>query len=441
LLDPDRLRVDSEAAYSLQTVHEGNEDNEDNEDHDIREAFAMTFRRKVLALAVVAALLLGAVASVIDWRFWYRWHTLPEDAGEWPASYYQPIAEVPGDPKPFFPVAREGERTIDPAALEAAAEWAQGHNSAALLVLHRGVVQMERYWQDIESDSLFTGRAMTRSLIPPLFAIARDEGTIDSLEDPIGRYLPEWRDDPRGDISIRNLLFNLSGLENAPLAGDPDPDNKNSRLALGGDFRKAALAFELEDQTGEFFALSNANGQVLAAVLESATGEAYEDYLNSRLWAPLGADSAYLYMDHPGGMPAVYCCYRATPRDWLRYGAALLNDGRVNEQQIWPAGWVEEMTTPSDYYPLYAYQIWTGNPAPGQQRIYSESMELTAPHGVGIRADRFFYLEGGGYRTMVVLPDHDLVILRLGYYDANWTTSALPNLILGGMDISDTEAD
>ncbi|MFK7831300.1 MAG: serine hydrolase domain-containing protein [Congregibacter sp.] len=401
----------------------------------------MTFLRKTLGFLVIAALLVGVLAAAIDWRFWYRWHTLPEDAGEWPASYYQPIVEVSGDSRPFFPIARDSERTIDPAALEAAGEWAEKHNSAALLVLHRGVVQFERYWQDIASDSLFTGRAMTRSLIPPLFAIAMEEGAINSLDDPVGQYLSEWRDDPRGDISIRNFLLNLSGLENAPLAGDPDPDNKNSRLALGGDFRKAALAFNLENQPGEYFALSNANAQILGAVLESATGEAYEAYLNSRLWAPLGAKAAYLYVDHPGGMPAVYCCYRATPRDWLRYGAALLNDGRVDSEQIWPAGWVEEMTSPSDYYPLYGYQIWTGNPQPGTARIYSEGMELTAPHGEGVRAERFFYLEGGGFRTMLVFPDHELVILRLGYYDADWTTSALPNLILGGVNFRDYGAD
>ncbi len=393
----------------------------------------MTFRSKIVLAVIAAIVVLGAVAVTIDWRFWYRWHTIPQDPGEWPASYYKPVFEVQGDPAPFFSVAEEGERTISEEALANAADWAEAHNSVALLVLHRGVLQLERYWQGITADSPFTGRAMTRSLIPPLFAIAMDEGAIANLDEPVGRYLPEWRDDPRGQTSIRNYLYNLSGLENPALAGDPDPNNVNTRLTIGGDFRKLALAFKLENEPGDFFALSNANAQVLGAVLESATGEGYEDYLNSRLWAPLGAGPAFLFADRRGGMPSVYCCFRATPRDWLRYGAALLNDGQVGEKQLWPRGWVTEMTTPSPAYPLYGYQIWVGNPEPGSQRIYVQDGDMTAPHGEGIRADGVFYLEGGGYRTMYILPEQEIVILRLGYFDANWNTSALPNFILDGI--------
>lgn len=375
---------------------------------------------------------MAAAAALIDWRFWYRWYTLPDDPGEWPASYYQPVVAIPGDPRPFFTAAPPGERSIDEAALEAAAAWAEAHNSAALLVLHKGVVQLERYWQGIGPDSLFTGRAMTRSLIPPLIAEAMADGAIGSLDDPVGRYITEWRDDPRGEITLRQLLWNASGLENAMLSGDPSPANKNSRLSLGSDFRAAALEFAFENPPGELFALSNANAQLLGIVLEAATGRPYEDYLNERLWAPMGAGAAELYFDRPGGMPTVYCCFRATPRDWLRYGYALLTDGRVGGEQLWPAGWVAEMTRPSPRYPNYGYQVWVGNPE-GSMRPYMQGSEQGAPHGEPIAADDVFFLEGGGYRTLYVLPQQELVILRLGYYDPGWRTSTLPNLILAGI--------
>lgn len=390
-------------------------------------------RRVAVAAAVAAVIAALAAALFVDWRFWYRWQTLPEDPGEWPASYYQPVVEVPGNAGEFFPAADAEALTINAGALEAAADWAEQHNSVALLVLHRGVIQLERYWRDIGPDSLFTGRAMTRSLLPPLVAIAIREGAIESLDDPVGRYLPDWSGDARGGITVRQLLRNLSGLENPPLAGDPDPFSKNARISLSSDFRAAALDFDLENVPGEFFAFSNANAQLVGAVLESATGEAYEDYLNSRLWAPLGAGPAQLYMDRPGGMPAVYCCYRATPRDWLRYGAALAEDGRVEERQLWPAGWVDEMTRPSNVYPNYGYQIWAGNP-PETGRRYVQDRELAAPHGPPIEADGVFFLEGGGFRTMYVIPGEQLVILRLGYFHPDWLTSTLPNLVLAGLE-------
>lgn len=373
-----------------------------------------------------------AAAATADWRFWYRWFTLPEDAGEWPDSYYQPTVAIDGDPREFFPAAEAGDLTIDREVLEQAAAWADAHNSAALLVLHRGVVQLERYWRGIEADSLFTGRAMTRTLIPPLMAIAMQEGAIGSLDDPVERYLPEWQGDPRGRITIRQLLQNVSGLENPAMAGDGNPYNKNNRLSLGSTLRKTALSFELAHTPGEFFELSNANAQLLGAILESATGEDYETYANSRLWAPLGAGTAEFYFDRPGGMPTVYCCFRATPRDWLRFGHALSRDGEVGGRQLWPAGWVQQMTTPSSAYPNYGYQVWVGNP-PGPLRPYLQGSDFGAPHGEPIAAKDVFFLEGGGYRTMYVIPSEELVILRLGYFHPEWQTSVLPNLLLAGI--------
>ncbi|MEM9182559.1 MAG: serine hydrolase, partial [Pseudomonadota bacterium] len=249
----------------------------------------MAKRRVVGAMAALVLVVLAVGAATVDWRFWYRWHNLPEDPGEWPASFYQPKHQLPGNEQAFFPIASDAERSVPADILESAAAWAEAHNSAALLVLHRGKIQLERYWQDIGPNSLFTGRAMTRSLLPPLVAVAMSDGHIGSLDDPVGRYLDEWRNDARGKITLRQLLQNISGLENPPLAGDPDPMAKNAQVSLSSDFRKAALNFDLENTPGTFFGLSNANAQLIGAVLESATGVPYEDYLNARLWSLLGA--------------------------------------------------------------------------------------------------------------------------------------------------------
>lgn len=383
----------------------------------------------IFVIILVAGALL---ASTVDWRFWKRWYTMPDDPGEWPASYYQPTTSVFGVHKDFFPIADVSDRAISTAALTEAAAWAEAHNSTALLVVHRGRLQLERYWQGVGPDALFSGRAMTRSLLSPLVGIALANGDIQSLDDPIGMYLDDWRDDARGQITIRQLLLNISGLENPPLAGDPDPFAKNARLSLGSDFRAAALSFDLEHPPGQFFAISNANGQLLGAVLEAATGISYETYLQERLWGVVAGSKAELYMDRAKGMPAVYCCFRATPRDWMRLGVVLLNDGEIGVDQLWPKGWLDEMTQGSEANPNYGYQIWVGNP-PGKVRPYTQGSDFGVTHGEPIAAERVYFLEGGGFRTLWILPDHDLVILRLGYATPEWQTSSLPNLILSGL--------
>ena len=66
-------------------------------------------RGRVLTIAVVVVAA-AVAASFVDWRFWYRWETLPTDPGEWPASYYKPVSVLPGAEAPFFPAAADAER-------------------------------------------------------------------------------------------------------------------------------------------------------------------------------------------------------------------------------------------------------------------------------------------------------------------------------------------
>ncbi len=129
--------------------------------------------------------------------------------------------------------------------------------------------------------------------------------TEPSVDDPVGRFLAEWRDDPRGSITVRQLLQNVSGLEELPLGAAPLPPEaglvqratqrvesllgKNARLALGTDFAAAALSFGLENEPGARFAFSNANSQLAGLVLERATGMPYETYIEQKLWLPIGA--------------------------------------------------------------------------------------------------------------------------------------------------------
>ena len=388
---------------------------------------------RAIAAAILAVLLLGGLYlwQTVDWVLWQRWLEWPEDPGEWSAELYQPSATIAGSSAPFFPTAQPDELTISAAALEEAAAYAQDNNSVALLVLHRGRLQLERYWQGIDADTLFSVRAMTRTMLGPLVGIALADGALKSLDEPVGSYLTEWRDDRRGAITIRQLLWNVSGLESPPLGGG-GPFSKNTRIFWGSDFAAGALDFELEREPGTFFAVSNANAQLLGVILERATGQPYEAYLNEKLWVPLGASPGEMYMDAEGGMPSVYCCYRVRPRDWVRLGAAVASDGLVAGQRLWPEGWLAELSRTSDANPNYGYQLWVGNP-PGESRPYTQGAERGFPHGPPIAAEDVLFAEGGGYRTLYMIPSEQLVILRLGYPAAAWQTSALPNILLRGL--------
>jgi CubicO group peptidase (beta-lactamase class C family) len=413
----------------------------------------MTFRRVMLIVTLVLLVAGSSIAGIVaaDWPFWKRVVALAQlnDGGEWPDSFYSPVARIDGGGagRAFFAAAAPPELTIEPAALEAAAAWAGEHNSVALLVLHRGRVQLERYWQGMTPDAFFSGRAMSRSLVGIVYGYAVADGVL-GLDEPAGKYLAEWRNDPRGAITIRQLLQNRSGLEELSLnAVQVAPDvsplqraiafggsafTKNTRLALGTDFAAAALSLDLAHEPGARFAFSNANAQLLGVILERATGEAFERYVERRLWAPLSAGAGEFYMDRRGGMPAVYCCFRATPRDWLRVGALLAGDGAIDGRQVLPPGWVEQLATTSPITPLYGLQVWSGRARAGL-REYIAGSGTGIQHGEDDVAERTIWMEGGGGRTIWAIPSQQLVIVRLGRAAPGWDPSVLPNTLVRGI--------
>lgn len=384
---------------------------------------------RIAAAAFGVLVLGGGIWLASDWGYWHRWLTRPANMMEPPDEFYTPAAVVDGAPSPFF-AAQSAGQSISVASLEAAASWAEAHESAALLVWHDGQVALEKYWRGLGPDQLFTGRSMSKTLAPLLIGAAIKDGYIQNSDEPVGKYLTEWADDPRGAITLRQLLQNTAGLEEPRI--EHSPFKKGMRLVLGTDFAKASLSFQPIAEPGTRFAINNVNSQLLGIIVERATGQSFEEYLSAKLWAPLGAGAGELYMDRVDGMPATYCCYRATPRDWLRLGAALASDGRVGDREVISADWLREMQTGSSVNAFYGYSLWLGAPPDGIRR-YSKDSEYGVPQSEPFAADDIYFLEGGGYRTLWIVPSKKLAILRLGYSSPDWDSAAIPNTILRGL--------
>lgn len=411
---------------------------------DLRRRFLLVLT--VLALVVVS----GAIGvGMADWPFLQRsWRlaALP-DSGEWPDSFYQPAVRIGGAAAALVPPADPATPSIEPAALTAAAAWAEANNSVALLVTHREKLVLERYWQGMKPDQLFSGRAMSRSLAGMLAGFAVLNGKL-SLDDRLDKYLTEWAREPRGAITLRQLLQNVSGLEEVPLnaaaapagaglvdrwlAGTRNYFGKNARLSLGSDFAHTALSFRVAHEAGFRFALSNANAQLAGVILERALEDGYERLIDKLLWTPLAAGPAEFYMDRVNGMPAVYCCMRATARGFLRLGMLLANDGVIDGTRILPKGWVAEMARGSQANPLYGLQVWAGKARAGV-REYQQGSGQGVRHGEDYAADDVIWMEGGGGRTVWAIPSQQLVIVRLGRASKDWDASVLPNLLLRGL--------
>ncbi|MEQ9444748.1 MAG: serine hydrolase [Rhodospirillaceae bacterium] len=386
----------------------------------------------LLPVGLLLSVLGVALVASDEWVYIDRFLNQPENAGEWPDSFYTPTYDVQREPTDFFPPVPPNLSPETERALEDVSAWSGMRNTEALVVVHQGRVLLERYWNGIGENTPYSGRGMTKSLIGILYGFAVGDGDV-SLDEPVSTYVPEWRNDARSGVLVRHLLENTSGLENPPFG--PSPLNKQTRLAWGPDIAATAVSFQLADEPGTIFNISNANSIVLALVLERATGVPPHEYFDQRLWKPLGATFSSFYAEHAGGRAHMECCFRATPRDWARLGYMLAHDGVFKGQQILPSGWVKEMTAAGQHYPPYGLHIWTGNNGAGIREVY-EGTGIGHFQSEPFLANDMFFMEGGSNRVMWVSPALDLVILRLGLTTDKWDHSFIPNTIIRGMGLS-----
>ncbi|MBD1872214.1 serine hydrolase [Nodosilinea sp. FACHB-131] len=365
----------------------------------------------------------GLLRVSVDWRLLGRSLTYP-DTPITSADWYQPQQLVPGVGPQAPPLAKAEPTEIPPEALQKALDFAEEQNSVALLVMHRDRLVLEQYWQGHQANDPVNSMSMVKTLLALLIGVAIDEGHIGSIQDPVDTYISEWANDPRGDITLADLLYMQSGLRN-----DSRIDTLRSDLVQlygGSNTQKLILDIPLESAPGEAFDYSNFNSQLLSIVLERATGESFGDYLSRRLWQPLGAGDGFLWLDRPGGSAKPFCCFFATAPDWVRLGQMLLHGGKVGDRQVIPKSWLEQMLVASPLEPTFGLHIWLKARTADYPQVNRAS---SAPFAA---ADTF-YLDGRHHQRVYVIPSEELVIVRLGEEPFAWNDAVIVNAIVEGL--------
>lgn len=378
-------------------------------------------KRTLLILIISFVVLL----VVVDWRFVTRAIRYPAEAPIMRADWYRPQAAVAGNPQGDLPLSADRPSPQFQQALQAVARYAQERNSTGLLVIHRGEVVLEQYWQGYDQTSAFNAMSMSKSIVGLLVGAAISEGAIQSLDDPVAQYLPEWQQDDRSKITLRDLIYMQSGLRNERNTSRITSDLVH--LYIGSNVEQTALNIPLVNPPGQFFSYNNVNSQVLAIVLERATGIAYPDYLSSRLWQPLGANDAGIWLDRPGGMAKTFCCLFATLRDWAKVGQMLLAQGQFKNSQVIPTDWIQDMLTPSPLEPTFGKHIWLKARTPDMLNV---DPAATSP----FLAEDTFYLDGRDLQRVFIIPSRELVIVRMGENPNNWDDSAIPNALVKALE-------
>jgi len=269
--------------------------------------------------------------------------------------------------------------------------------SIAFLLIRDDSVQYEQYCDHYSQNSFSNSFSMAKSIVSMLVGAALDEGKIKSLDEPVGNYIPHFKEGDNGKLTIRNLLTMSSGLN-----WDESYSSLFSvttKAYYGTDLEKLVSDLNVVSEPGKKFDYMSGNTELLALIVQKATGKTLSDYASEKIWKPIGAEHAAQWsLDHSDGEEKAYCCFYSNARDFARLGKLYLDSGMWNGQQLISKNYVRESLTsaPVDFSGseanCYGYQWW-----------------LTSEQGHGI-----FYARGLRGQYIVVIPDQRIIFVRLG---------------------------
>ncbi len=190
---------------------------------------------------------------------------------------------------------------------------------------------------------------------------------------------------------------------------------------------------------GTRFDYNNINAELLGTVLERASGQRYAEYLEKKLWQPMGGQQALVWLDSEFGDAITSCCLMATALDWARIGQLMLNRGDINGNRIVSADWIDAMIHQSPVSKWYGLQTWLAYEIEVNPRSRLPSAMGAYTRKEPFLAQDVYYFSGRGAQRVYVVPSRELVIVRLGPalgrnpLKAGWDNAFLVNSVISGM--------
>ncbi|MBG6062300.1 CubicO group peptidase, beta-lactamase class C family [Flavobacterium micromati] len=274
--------------------------------------------------------------------------------------------------------------------------FAKIHNTISFLIIRNDTILYEKYNGKYSDTSLVSSFSMVKPMVSTLVGIAISEGKIKSKEDPIINYLTEFKNKPGFDkITVKNLLQHTSGIKFTDQEFNIVSDN--AEFYWGHDLRRDMKELTIKTAPNTEFHYSSANTQLLALIIERITNKPVSNYLETKIWKPLGMEApAYwsLDKDNQNGMEKAFCCLQARTIDFAKFGRLYLNKGSWEGNQIVSRDWVE-YSTHSD-------------PSNNNRHFYNNNW------GIGPVKYNSFYAVGLYGQYLYIYPEKNIQIIRFG---------------------------
>jgi CubicO group peptidase (beta-lactamase class C family) len=282
----------------------------------------------------------------------------------------------------------------------------------ALIVLKDGKPVYERYAPGYGPGTRLISWSMAKSITSTLIGFLVADGRLE-LDMPAP--VPEWKQDARARITLRQLLHMASGVKHVEAGPEPEKSDTNRALfaETSADIYKAAVAEKLATKPGTRFEYNTLTTHILARIVSDAVAPGAKPadrkrkvraFINERLAGPAGMASLLCEFDRQGNLYGGSLCH-ATARDWAAFGQLYLDGGRVAGRQVVRPDWVRFVVTPSPANAGYGGQFWLN-----RKPFDGKDQDLFWRAGP---ADAFAALGHLG-QYVIVVPSRQLVVVRLG---------------------------
>ncbi len=265
----------------------------------------------------------------------------------------------PGAPLPGFGAGGAGADALD--------RYAVDYKLAGLVVLHDGKIRLERYGLGHRADGQWTSFSVAKSLTSTLVGAALKDGFINSIDDPVTRYIPELGGRGYDGVTVRQLLTMTSGVK-----WNEDYTDVHSDVALfystppdpGVDATVSYMRrLPREAPPGEKWLYKTGETNLLGVLVSRATGKPLASYASEKIWAAYGMEQDSTWRLDVTGHEQGGCCFQASTRDFARIGQFVLDDARIDGKPIVADGWFEAATQRQADIGVpgrgYGYQWWT----------------------------------------------------------------------------------
>ena len=272
-------------------------------------------------------------------------------------------------------------------------QFLERNGTVVFLVIKNDKLLFERYYNGYAHTSICTSFSTVKSFVSAMIGIALHEKLIERLDDSITRYLPELTTSHWPNITIRHLVSMSSGLKYS--TGGFFPWSDEPRVYYSLDLRKLAAQTKIIETPGTRFHYNNYNLVLLGMLLERVTGGTVSNYLQEKIWKPLGMEfpASWSLDSQQRGMEKMESGLNARAIDFAKFGRLFLRRGEWNGKQVIPESWVVESTTvePGAKWTNYKYLWWILRSGKGR-----------------------FMAVGNLGQFIYIAPDKDCIILRFG---------------------------